>query len=94
MDTAPEQQAQQAVQIDPKRLTDSALSALVESFILREGTDYGWHEVSLAAKKAQVMQQLSTGEVKIYFDLERETCTLIVPRTQGVGAQPPPCGED
>jgi uncharacterized protein YheU (UPF0270 family) len=73
---SPDPKPEQAVEIDPKRLSDGALNALVESFILREGTDYGWHEVALATKKAQVMRLLCDGEVKIYFNIEQETCTL------------------
>lgn len=85
-------ESQESVEIDPKRLSDRALNALVESFILREGTDYGQHEVSLPAKKAQVMRLLCNGEAKIYFDVEDETCTLIV-ASERTG-QPSPEAQD
>ncbi len=80
IDTFPPEDAvskPQPVEVDFARLSSAALGALVEAFIHREGTDYGLHEVSLADKKAQVMRQLHNGDVKIYFDLEHESCTLV-----------------
>ena len=68
---------EQVVEVAPARLSSAALDALVEEFIHREGTDYGLHEASLADKKAQIMEQLRTGEVKIYFDLQRASCNLV-----------------
>lgn len=42
-------------------LDPETLDNLIESFVLREGTDYGEHERSLADKVADVKQQLKTG---------------------------------
>ncbi len=41
-------------------LDPETLDNLIESFVLREGTDYGEHERSLADKVADVKQQLKT----------------------------------
>jgi uncharacterized protein len=56
------------------QLSPEALRAVVESFVLREGTDYGEREVSLEEKVAQVLRQLERDEARIVFD----------PQTQGV----------
>jgi len=39
-------------------LAPDVLHAVVESFVLREGTDYGEKEISLEAKVARVLAQL------------------------------------
>jgi uncharacterized protein YheU (UPF0270 family) len=54
------------------------LNAVVESFVLREGTDYGEKELSLEDKVARVIGQLKRGEAKILFDPESESVTIAV----------------
>ncbi|WP_460549631.1 YheU family protein, partial [Geodermatophilus aquaeductus] len=39
-------------------LAPETLDSLIESFVLREGTDYGEHERSLEQKVADVRRQL------------------------------------
>jgi uncharacterized protein len=58
-------------------LAADLLHAVVESFVLREGTDYGEKEISLEAKVARVMAQLQRGEAKILFDPESESVTIV-----------------
>ena len=58
-------------------LAADLLHAVVESFVLREGTDYGEKEISLEAKVARVMTQLKRGEAKILFDPESESITIV-----------------
>ncbi len=41
------------------------LNSLIEHFVLREGTDYGAEEISLADKVAHVQQRLQQGEAVI-----------------------------
>lgn len=65
------------IEIPYTQLNADTLSAVVEEFILREGTDYGAQEVSLDTKKAQVRKQLEKGEVLITFDPRTENCTLL-----------------
>lgn len=46
------------------------LNNLLEHFVLREGTDYGEQEVSLAEKVADVRRQLAAGDaVLVYSEL-------------------------
>lgn len=51
---------------------------MIESFVLREGTDYGEREYSLEQKVAQVRAQLERGQARILFDPESGTVTLEV----------------
>jgi len=58
-------------------LTADLLHAVVESYVLREGTDYGEKEFSLEDKAAHVISQLKRGEARIVFDPETETVSII-----------------
>lgn len=68
------------VPIPYKELSADALRGVVESFVLREGTDYGEREVSLEQKVAQVMRQLERGEAQILFDPGSESIDILVTR--------------
>ena len=48
-------------------LDPETLDNLIESFVLREGTDYGEYERSLADKVADVKQQLKRGEAVLVW---------------------------
>lgn len=64
------------VVIPPERLDTDTLRAVIESYITREGTDYGEQEFSLAQKVEQVLQQLRQRRVEIVFDPDSESVTL------------------
>ncbi|MEM7645978.1 MAG: YheU family protein [Pseudomonadota bacterium] len=68
---------QKGIQISPKQLEKDTLHALIDDFILREGTDYGAQEVSLEIKRQQLLKQIESGHVLIFFDPDRETTTLV-----------------
>ena len=71
---------EQPVEIDPTTLSSEALRGIAESFVAREGTDYGLHEKGWEEKVEQVMRQLDRGEARIVFDAESESITLIPSR--------------
>jgi uncharacterized protein YheU (UPF0270 family) len=52
----------------------------VESFVLREGTEYGEREFSLEQKLAHVYRQLERAEAQIVFDPNTETIDIVVTR--------------
>ena len=58
-------------------LAADLLHAVVESYVLREGTDYGEKEYSLEDKVAHVISRLKRGEARIVFDPESETVSII-----------------
>jgi hypothetical protein len=57
-------------------LSAEALQAVVESFVLREGTDYGEREVPFDQKVARLMRQLERGEAHILFDPDTDSVTI------------------
>ena len=66
------------VEVPYGELPADLLNAVIESFVLREGTDYGEKELSLEDKVARVINQLKKGEAKILFDPESESVTIAV----------------
>ncbi|MBQ0721447.1 MAG: YheU family protein [Gammaproteobacteria bacterium] len=58
-------------------LAPETLRAIIESFIVREGTDYGEAEYSLDNKVEQVRGQLDRGDVLLMWDEQLESCNLI-----------------
>lgn len=63
-------------QLDPETLDN-----IIESFVLREGTDYGEQEWSLAQKVEDIRRQLKSGEVVLVWSELHETLN-IMPRDQ------------
>jgi len=61
-------------------LSPEALRGVIESFVLREGTDYGEREYTLDEKVAHVMAQLERGEARIEYDPDTETVDIISTR--------------
>ena len=58
-------------------ISPDALDNLIESFVLREGTDYGEHERSLEQKVADVKRQLQSGEAVLVWSELHETVKLL-----------------
>jgi uncharacterized protein YheU (UPF0270 family) len=72
------------IEVPPAQLSPEALRGVVESFVLREGTDYGEREYSLDEKVEQVIRQLARGEARIMFDPEAQSIQIVVSdRTRG-----------
>ena len=69
------------VEIPPRDLSDEALRGVIESFVLREGTDYGQRDYSLEEKIAAVTRQLERGEAVIVFDPETGTVSIVATST-------------
>jgi len=58
-------------------LAEETLISLIESFILREGTDYGDTDVSLEAKTQQILNQVKTDKIIIVYSELHESCDLV-----------------
>lgn len=76
----PNEDIPEPVEVPYGELSADLLNAVIESFVLREGTDYGEKELSLEDKVARVKSQLKKGEAKILFDPESESVTIAVRR--------------
>jgi uncharacterized protein YheU (UPF0270 family) len=69
---------EQPIVIPHAELSAAALRGVLESFVLREGTDYGEREASLDQKVAQVLRQLERGEAQIVFDAALQSIDIVV----------------
>jgi len=65
------------VEVPYTELAADVLHAVIESYVLREGTDYGDREFSLDDKVSHVMRQLKRGEARIVFDLETDSVSIV-----------------
>ena len=74
----PEPEQSPPVEVPYTELSRDALRGVVESYVLREGTDYGEAEFSLDQKVAHVLRQLERHEAQIMFDPNSETINLVV----------------
>jgi len=68
---------EQSVVVPHGELPAETLRAVVESFILREGTDYGSREFTLPEKVAHVIRQLERGEAQIVFESESQSIGIV-----------------
>lgn len=68
------------MQIPYDQLSADTLTAILEEYASREGTEYGEVDYSLAQKVTMLRKQLERGEIGISFDTQTETCSLISQR--------------
>ena len=66
------------VEVPYEALSAEALQGVIESFVLREGTDYGEREYTLEQTRTQVLAQLRRGEARILYDPESDSVTIEV----------------
>lgn len=60
-----------------QELTTETLHSVIESFVLREGTDYGEQERSLSEKVIDIQQQLQRKEVFLVWSELHETINIM-----------------
>lgn len=60
-----------------QQLCAETLDAVLESFVLREGTDYGEQEASMQSKLDQLRRQVKSGELLLCFDEPTESINLL-----------------
>jgi uncharacterized protein YheU (UPF0270 family) len=60
--------------IHPTLLSPTALRAVVEEFVTRDGTDHS----SVERRIESVMRQLDAGLVELHFDGKTETCHILL----------------
>lgn len=59
-----------------QQLSTQALNNIIEQFVLREGTDYGEHEVSFADKVANVRALLVSNQVALVYSELHESVDI------------------
>ena len=70
--------AMSAIQIPRDTITPHAFDGLVEEFVTRDGTDYGFAERTLDEKKSAVIALINRGDAVIVFDPDSETCNIVL----------------
>lgn len=69
--------SEEGVVVPWEHLSEEALRGVIENFVTLEGTEYGFEEVDLETKVADVRRQLERGEVVVVFDPKSETAGLV-----------------
>ena len=78
-----EEEDSKPVEVPHAELAPETLRAVVESFVLREGTDYGAEDAPFDRKVADVMRQLERREAVIVYDPETDSVGIVVRRPGG-----------
>jgi uncharacterized protein len=65
------------IEVPMAALSQDALLSVLESFILREGTDYGAVETLLETKVANLRRKLQNGSARLLFDPNSESITFV-----------------
>lgn len=60
-----------------QQLEPETLNNLLESFVLREGTDYGQQEMNFAEKTEQLRRQLQSGEAVLVWSELHESLNIM-----------------
>jgi len=60
-----------------EQLPAETIHAIIEDFILREGTEYGAEDISKQAKITQVMQQLKKGSAVLVYSELHESVNIL-----------------
>ena len=76
-------EAPDPVEVPHTDIAPDVLRGVIESFVLREGTEYGATDHSLEQKVAQVMRQLERGTARIMFEPESATVTIVTKNGRG-----------
>mgnify|MGYP000415684242 CR=1 FL=1 len=59
------------------QLSLDTLNALLQEHVLREGTDYGEHEISIETQVEQLKQQLECGDIVLVYSELYESVNLL-----------------
>ena len=61
------------MRIEHSLLSPTALRAVVQEFVTRDGTDYS----SVERRIESVLRQLAAGRAELHFDDQTETCNIV-----------------
>jgi uncharacterized protein len=65
------------IEIPVDELSPEGLRGLVESVVLREGTDYGERERSFEGKIEELLARLRRGEARIVYDFASQSADIV-----------------
>jgi uncharacterized protein YheU (UPF0270 family) len=75
-----EEEDSKPVEVPHTELAPATLRAVIESFVLREGTDYGAQDATFDSKVADVLRQLERREAAIVYDPVSDSVDIVVRR--------------
>ncbi len=58
------------IEVPFQQIPKEQLIALIEEFITREGTDYGFEECTVSDQVQRAMAQLSDKQIKVFFNID------------------------
>ena len=64
--------------IPPDRLPADTLQSILESYVMREGTDYGEVEKTLQEKTDDLKRAVAVGDVVIVYDADLDSINLML----------------
>jgi hypothetical protein len=67
----------EALVVPHSQLPPQTLRAVIEAFVLREGTEYGARDFTLDEKVAHVIDQLERGLAQVIFDPQSQSIDII-----------------
>jgi uncharacterized protein YheU (UPF0270 family) len=79
--TEADDEAGPPVEVPHGELAPATLRAVVESFVLREGTDYGERDATFDSKVADVVRQLERRDAVIVYDPASDSVDIVVRRS-------------
>ena len=65
------------MKIRPGDLSDEALEGVIDSFVLKEGTDYGHRDYSIQEKRDSVRKLLCSGKAELVYDKETDYIDIV-----------------
>lgn len=77
MKDEPEGVSSGPVEVPYTALTADVLAAVLESFVLREGTDYGERELPLEDKVTRLRRLLECGDAQIVYDPATDSVDIV-----------------
>jgi len=60
-----------------EQLPQDTLNSLLQEHVLREGTNYGEHDISIESQVAQLKQQLERGDIVLVYSELHESVNLL-----------------
>ena len=70
------QEPTEFIQLKESDLKEETLTALAESYVLQEGTDYGHNDYSLEEKVKTVLKQIKQKKAWIIYNFKTQSCTI------------------
>ena len=65
------------IEIDPILLSQPTLDNLIREFLIRQGTDYGCNEHTLALKTEQMRRKIDQGLAVIVYSATDNFCDIV-----------------